>query len=424
MKRSTLLLCFAVWFASLVTAYYIGSRGQESIGRMPDPAHIAPSAAVTKALDPPTEAANFGESDSALQAFLKGEAIALEEAVREIPTLSTQATRQLLGEAFALPQSDPNRARLVRELLGQLAETEPTVALELASQIESLRDSERARISVLQIWGKNDPAAALAWSNDALAGEPARARNAQLSAIYRGYAANNPEAAFQQALSLEGDNRLRNRLLGNVIETQIESGGLMAAKLAVDLVSDPEIQNSLRRELVDEWAAFDPEAAANYVLSLGDEADTNLKSTLVSEWAESDPAAAAAWLGALPEDDPAIARASASIIQEWTRYDLAASAEWLNSLPPSPELDRAVISYTFRAAEEDPGNAMTWAESIENDRRRSWMMERVASTWKEQDANSFTEYLEKSDLTEEQRTTLENAQNSGGPGGGWGRGHN
>ncbi len=421
MKRSTLLLCFIVWFTSLLTAYYIGSLGQE-------PEASTPKAEKTKLVSNTASKTDTVEEDtlpedteSALQSFLNGDTLSVEEALREIPTLTGEATRQLLGEAFAMPKSDPNRSRLIRELLSQLAETEPVAALELASQIESLRDSERARISVLEVWGKNDPAAALAWANNALADEPGRARSSQLSAIYRGYAASNPEAAFQQALAISGDNRLRNRLLDDVIEIQIESGGLQAAKLAVDLISDPNMQNNLRRELVDEWAQFDPEAAANYVLSLGEEADSRLKTELVSEWAESDPAAAAAWLSALPEDDPAIARASAEIVQEWTRYDLAASAEWLNSLPASPELDRAVISYTFRAAEEDPGTAMTWAESIDDDRRRTWMMERVAATWKEQDAEAFKSYLDGSELTAEQRKTLEEAQNRGGWGGGGGR---
>lgn len=414
MKPSTLLLCLAVWFASLLSAYYIGSRQQVTAGAALETARLdstPPSIAVPAAAAEPDLGVSPEFADPTLQSLLVGES----------PALSGSVARQLLGEAFALPKSDPNRSRLIRDLLGQLAETEPASALEWASQIESYRDRERARIAVLQVWGKGDPAAALAWADKALANEPARARNAQLTAIYRGYAASNPEAAFQQALALQDDNRLRGRLLGEVIETQVESGGLMAAKLAVDLVSDPDLQASLRRELVDEWAAFDPEAAAQYVQSLGDAANEQLKSTLVSEWAESDPAAAAAWLSGLSEDDPAIARASAAIIQEWTRYDLAASAEWLNSLPPSPELDRAVISYTFRAAEEDPETAMTWAESIENDRRRTWMMERVAATWKEQDSESFKSYLNASELTSEQRSALENPQRSGGPGGGWGR---
>ena len=215
------------------------------------------------------------------------------------------------------------------------------------------------------------------------------------------------------------NNRLKNHLLDQVIKVQIESGGLQAAKLAVDLVADPEMQRSLRRELVDEWAEFDPEAAAAYVATLGEDADSSIKSALVSEWAESDPAAAAAWLSSLDVDDPAIARASSSVIREWTRYDLAASADWLNSLPASPELDRAVISYTFRAAEEDPETAMSWAQSIEDDRRRTWMMERVASAWKNQDAETFKSFLDKSELSSEQREKLENSQSRGS--GHWGR---
>ena len=299
---------------------------------------------------------------------------------------------------------------MIRDLLSRLAETEPVAALELASQIDSLRDSERARVAVLEVWGRKAPAAAIAWANNSLAGEPSRTRNSQLMAIYRGYAANNPAAAFQQALAINDNNRLKNQLLDQVIKVQIESGGLQAAKLAVDLVTDPEMQRSLRRELVDEWAEFDPKAAAAYVAKLGEDADSSIKSALVSEWAESDPAAAAAWLSSLNVDDPAIARASSSVIREWTRYDLAASADWLNSLPASPELDRAVISYTFRAAEEDPETAMSWAQSIEDDRRRTWTMERVASIWKNQDAETFKNFLDNSELSTEQREKLENSQ--------------
>ncbi|MFL2832811.1 MAG: hypothetical protein ACJ0BK_04280 [Coraliomargaritaceae bacterium] len=419
MKSSTLILYFAVWSISLAAAYYVGSNG-ENVGPNTDQAVKLPTELKKPKLIQ-TLAIEAGAADgkNALTAYLSGDVSLLEDAFLEIPMLSGEATRELLVQAFKLPASDPNRSRLIRDLLSQLAETEPVAALELASKIESLRDSERARVAVLEVWGRKAPAAAIAWANNALAGEPSRTRNSQLMAIYRGYAANNPAAAFQQALAINDNNRLKNHLLDQVIKVQIESGGLQAAKLAVDLVADPEMQRSLRRELVDEWAEFDPEAAAAYVATLGEDADSSIKSALVSEWAESDPAAAAAWLSSLDVDDPAIARASSSVIREWTRYDLAASADWLNSLPASPELDRAVISYTFRAAEEDPETAMSWAQSIEDDRRRTWMMERVASAWKNQDAETFKSFLDKSELSSEQREKLENSQSRGS--GHWGR---
>lgn len=419
MKPSTLILYFAVWSISLTAAYFIGSLGKDLTTDTDQSVKVPTDLKKPKLIQDLVLEEGATDGENALTAYLSGDVSLLEDALLEIPKLSGEATRELLAQAFNLPASDPKRARLIRDLLGQLAETEPVAALELASQIESLRDSERARVAVLEVWGRKDPAAAIAWANNALAGEPSRTRNSQLRAIYRGYAANNPAAAFQQALAITDNDRLKNHLLEEVITVQTESGGLQAAKLAVDLVADPEMQNSLRRELVDEWAEFDPQAAAAYVSTLGEDADSSIKSALVSRWAQSDPAAAAAWLSSLDVDDPAIARASSSIIREWTRYDLTASADWLNSLPASPELDRAVISYTFRAAEEDPETAMSWAESIEDDRRRTWMMERVAITWKEQNAETFKSYLDKSELSAEQREKLENAQSRGNSH--WGR---
>jgi hypothetical protein len=419
MKPSTLILYFAVWSISLTAAYFIGSLGKDLTTDTDQSVKVPTDLKKPKLIQDLALEEGATDGENALTAYLSGDVSLLEDALLEIPKLSGEATRELLAQAFNLPASDPKRARLIRDLLGQLAETEPVAALELASQIESLRDSERARVAVLEVWGRKDPAAAIAWANNALAGEPSRTRNSQLRAIYRGYAANNPAAAFQQALAITDNDRLKNHLLEEVITVQTESGGLQAAMLAVDLVADPEMQNSLRRELVDEWAEFDPQAAAAYVSTLGEDADSSIKSALVSRWAQSDPAAAAAWLSSLDVDDPAIARASSSIIREWTRYDLTASADWLNSLPASPELDRAVISYTFRAAEEDPETAMSWAESIEDDRRRTWMMERVAITWKEQNAETFKSYLDKSELSAEQREKLENAQSRGNSH--WGR---
>ena len=216
MKKSTLLLCSTVWSVSLISAYYIGSRTS------PAPATVAPSSikslpVASERSEQPIEPHLMETEPSMLEAFFDGEALSLEDMLREIPTLSAQESRQLLTQALALPKSDPKRARLINELLGQIAETEPMAALELATQIESLRDYERARVSILEVWGRNDPAAAVAWATTALANEPSRSRSSQLTAIYRGYAMSNPEAAFQQALNLDEGNRLKNRLLSEVI---------------------------------------------------------------------------------------------------------------------------------------------------------------------------------------------------------------
>jgi len=417
MPRPTIIALSTLWLLSLGTAYFIGTRSQSEAT---DAAEHTESKAASEAAHNPDRLipAALTPSDSLvgvnLSALLDGERIAIEDALAEIPLLDSTSTRELLASAFMLPSSQPDRGRIIRALLENLAKTDPEGALELASSVESMREKERARIAVLQEWGQSDPSAALAWANQNLRDEPPRTRRAQISSIYRGYAVNNPQAAFNQALAIENDSRMRDQALNAIISTQVNSGNLQSAKQAIDAVDDDGLKTQLRAELVEEWASFDPEAAGRYVEALGDQASTRVKTELLGEWAESDPAAAAAWLGQLADDDPAIARASSAIIREWTRYDLNSSAEWLNSLPASPELDRAIISYTFRAAEEDPAAAMTWAESIENDRRRTWMMERVAATWKTKDAGAFTQYLDNSELTEAQRKKLEEAQNRGG----------
>ena len=417
MQRSSLKLYLAVWIASIAIAFFIGRSLSFSGSSSPD-------------LRAPTtlEAQQLERSSSSLNQTTSSQepANVAENELQPLQQPNREQTLQMLTAAFELPQSDPSRSSTIRNLLKQLAITDPLTALELTDSISSLRDAERARTDILKVWANREPMAALAWADTHLADVPSNLRSSQMRAIMQGFAESNPKAAFSYANGLSeatpADMRYKNRLLGAVIETQIQSGGLGDAQTTIALLADGPTKEHLQRELVDEWAAFDPDAAAAYVQSLGDAANTQLKTTLISEWAENDPAAAAAWLSTLSSEDPAYGRATAEITREWTRYDLTASSEWLNSLPASPELDRAVATYTYRAAQEDPPTAMSWAESISNDRMRSKMMEQVAANWKTEDAQSFTNYLDKSDLSEKEREQLESAKSWHTPGGGnWGR---
>ena len=148
MKSSTPILYLAVWSISLAAAYYLGSYG----------GNVAPNAEQAVKLPKELKKPNLfktlavetvaTDNKNALTAYLSGDVSLLEDAFLEIPMLTGEATRELLVQAFKLPASDPNRSRLIRDLLSRLAETEPVAALELASQIDSLRDSERARVAV------------------------------------------------------------------------------------------------------------------------------------------------------------------------------------------------------------------------------------------------------------------------------------
>jgi hypothetical protein len=423
MKRSYLVLGFFIWSISLGTAYFVGLNRQLSdSGTTSSRANAADIINPTETPNSDLEEADAesktaNDASSIVTSFLKGD-FTLDTALAQVSNLNENEARNFLIEAFALPQSDPHRSRFINSLLRQLAQSAPQEALQLANQIGSHRDTERAKAAILEVWGKNDPIAALMWAQTTLVNEPTNLRNSQMRAIFRGYAETNPQAAFQSAQAMKEDTRaaarLKTTLMEEVIEAQVRSGDLANAKLTIELLEDGDIKSRLLGELVNEWASFDPANAATYVNKLGEDATTRIKTTLVSEWAESDPVAAAAWLNQLTEDDPAIARAASEIIREWTRYDLNASAEWLNSLPASPELDRAIASYTQRAAQEDPATAMTWAESVSNDWMRSRLMENVAGNWKSEDPAGFEQYLESSDFSVEEKEILKTTQGGGG----------
>ncbi len=405
MKRSSLPLYLGVWLASIAIAFFIG-RALASTGASTQ--QTASGALGAAQIQEPTRRTP-ARADT-IGAAAKEEAAAFEV----LSSQSSEMTRQLLNAAFAVPISDPSRSETINKLLEQLAMSDPLAALEFTEGIASWRDAERARNNILKVWASNEPMAALAWADSALADVPYNLRKSQMKAIIQGFAETNPKGAFNYANAMSEANsselRLKNRLLSEVIEKQIRGGGLEEAHATIALMVDGPSKDNLQRQLVDEWAAFDPVSAAAYVQGLGSDASTGMKTALIGEWAESDPAAAAAWLSNLSAEDPAYRQATTQITREWTRYDLTASSEWLNSLPASPELDRAVATYTYRAAQEDPPTAMSWAESINNANMRNKMMQQVAANWKNDDPEGFTSYLDNSDINQKERKKLETAK--------------
>ncbi|MDG1240982.1 MAG: hypothetical protein P8R37_03835 [Opitutae bacterium] len=407
MKHSSFFLILGVWFASIAIAFFLGRalsstelRSEQTATKVSDASQIEDAKPSASAQSDTVRASASAEKTAAT--------------LEQLSTQSREMTLQLLDAAFAVPISDPGRLVTINQLLEQLAASDPLEALEFTESIASLRDAERARNNILKVWASNEPMAALAWADTSLTNVPFNLRNSQLEAIIQGFAETNPRGAFKYAIALNEDTtselRIKNHLLGEVIETQIRGGGLEAANATIALMVDGPSKDNLQRELVDEWAEFDPESAAAYVQGLGSDASAGMKTALIGEWAESDPAAAAAWLSHLSVEDPAYRQATTAITRAWTRYDLTASSEWLNSLPASPELDRAVATYTYRAAQEDPASAMSWAESITNASMRKRMMQQVSANWKKDDPKSFTNYLDNSDLNEKEREQLETAK--------------
>ena len=404
MKLPTHFILVIVWSATVLAAFAIGRGMQLAVDNVLTASVI-------------NESSNDDNNDASSQygtiQLENTEELDLNTEDGQAKYYPAVTLEESLVGAFSLPFTEPRRANIIKDLLVRMASHQPELALLEATKIASVRDQEQAINSILQAWGSTNPDAALSWADAHSDQIPKQVMNRKFMAIFRGYAQSEPTAAFAHAYGMKEatnvERRLKNNILSEVIEMQVRQGGLELARLTVEAMQDGDTKNRLLTEMVDEWAQYDPTSAATYVNSLGESATTWMKTSLIGEWAESDPIAAADWLSNLDTEDPAFGRGTANIIREWSQYDLSASAEWLNTLPASPELDRAVASYTFRAAQEDPANAMSWAESISNERMQGYLMERVAANWKDQDPSAFAGYLESVDFSEEVRERLENA---------------
>lgn len=413
MPRHIIALLAITWICTVTFSYWWGQQSTsltEASGKSPLNSHLnssnQPAAEKTNNPSAPGPVSANPEDPTLLSA---------DASFRTIETVRAELT-----DALTSSSATPGQTEKISDLLNELAAYAPLEALQYADALPSLRASENARERILETWAKNDPQAALTWITHESADLPIRRQQSLMQAVLRGYASVEPQAALQYTLALEANTpselRRQSRYAAEVIETQIREGDLGGAKLTIENMETGTLKSNLMRELVDEWASYDPVSAAAYVDNLGEEAPTNLKTALIGEWSRIDPEAAADWIGSLPPEDPAIARSASEIIREWTRYDLTASAEWLNSLPASPDLDRAVASYTWRASEEDPGSAMSWAESISNDWMRTRSMERVAAGWKAEDPDGFETYLETASLNDEQKESLRKATANRGRG--------
>lgn len=408
MTRNFLTLLGLAWGLSIALAYYLGRSATSD----PDNGSTAPQALASDATNSPPERpatdASTGET---------GAKAALAAAGLDLPATDSDTLLDKIQTNIANLTANPRLADELREQLLELAKTSPLQALQLSGQITSPRVREQATNNILRQWASTDPMAAFQWIDANSSNLTRSVHDAQLAAAYRGFAENNPQAAFTQASQLGEANayerRLKNRIMGDLIRTRVENGELVAAKQSIEQMADSELRDSLLGDLVGVWAETEPAEAAAYIASLGEAATSQQKAALARSWARTDPAAAAAWLDSLDPADPAVGRAARDLVREWARYDLNASAEWLNSRPASPEMDRAIASYTYHAVQEDPASAMEWAGSVNNERMSGYLRMRVAGAWREDDPAAFQSYLDNSDFSDEEKERLQKANSWG-----------
>ncbi|MEO0594135.1 MAG: hypothetical protein AAFZ38_11195 [Myxococcota bacterium] len=190
-----------------------------------------------------------------------------------------------------------------------------------AQWVRDAPDAERAEYAwdIAFSWAKSDRDAALDWALSL----DERSRDEAVSALSEEIAKLGRERAEAVSESVSKDVRLE--ILGYVAMDRAEEDPALAARWVQTRA--PEEQAELMQYVAGEWAASEPDAAAEFANAVEDEAARAAAVAAVSQaWSRHDPRAAVEWLVDIEHDDSSAIR---STVLRWFDREPLSAAEWL-----------------------------------------------------------------------------------------------
>lgn len=202
-----------------------------------------------------------------------------EKALFSYDTLSPW--RQISGAeviAHALAKTDPttalqwasqlghiqDQAQAVGALVKHLTETDANSALELFSSLEPGGHRDKALQSLAENWGKTDPQAAIAWYNHQLEESD---QDAAIDWIIAGMAKSDPQLATQYLQYLPGN---RDQAILNIVEAWSEESPQAAGDWLMKDLGDDEYRYMLPI-LFEKWLPQGASNVKNWILNVPDD---------------------------------------------------------------------------------------------------------------------------------------------------------
>ncbi|MGI9088141.1 MAG: hypothetical protein ACR2HH_10455 [Chthoniobacterales bacterium] len=312
---------------------------------------------------------------------------------------SQSASRKSLDAILAL--TDPRqRTRDLQTYISALTPTEFAEALKRFGQITSSNERELASRLLVAQWVQTDPDGALQFAaanhryeylaedvfqqfaagdfdsalKRALAIPGSDLRYQALRGVLSFKADSDPRGALQLAQTF-GDFR-GNEPLASAIYRQWAATNPQAA--ALQAANDPQGDGwrSPVNSVVQTWAQQDPRAAADWSMTLADaQAQERSISQVMRQWARQDPKAASDWiyrLDAGPSHDAAIAGFAQSLIST----DAQTALSWIGTITDDATRTRALQRVSGEIMWRDPQNGAALlqaaglpADQIRNGRR-------------------------------------------------------
>jgi len=340
---------------------------------------------------------------------------------RTLLGIPTEEISGALEHLATLPAS-LERFELERELLTQWAVFYPREALDFARAIDHSRHRIDATEEVLRAFATKDPLAAFQWleaQRDKIAADE---YNQLFDNALRGYADKSLEAAIDHfgTWSDSLDRRQSYAAVDALMESLVQQGLIAEAPTYLNKFPEGPLRNQAARQLVSELARVDIPSAIFMIEQLGELGNADdLQRTLIREWSRSDPAGAASYLTDNEDTLSDFSTLASEVVRRWD--DVTEASKWLSQYEPSPDLDRATLMLVYRAGDEDPAGAFTWAQSVNDQGLRNRALRVVASNWKAKDDAGFSNFISQDQGLSEEELQLMQSAPARSSESGWGR---
>jgi len=264
-------------------------------------------------------------------------------------------------------------------------------------------------------WARQDSAGAMAWATSL---EGRDQRDAVRSIV--GEAAKEDPSKAAEMLSSIADADTKKDAQDTIAREWGKTNWSEAQAWIATLPADQQSDATARalRGLAD----TDPQAAAKNVTALPEgEARDDAMASIAREWGNTDPSGAAKWLmdsGTAEAQEEGIGR----VVSSWVGQDAEAAYTFVNSQPEGDVRDKAASSYVMANQGGDVQQNLKLAETITDERSRSWAVGMTAASWARTDKEAATNYVENTEsLSPEAKERVKRFTEGGGRGFGRGR---
>lgn len=264
-----------------------------------------------------------------------------------------------------------------------LAAKDPARALELALRTKEGNEMDFSISSIFHQWARRDLTAAKAAAQELKGKEAEQAHSAIISRM----AQSDPEQAWKYALSLETADRSTQQSAYFSVLTAWAQTDPKAALRAWQELPNSQIKNQTLNSLIQNWSHSDFDGALQAVLELP---ESNTRSDALVSLSYSRLGEPEKVFDAILEHMPMgdnFSNAMRNVFSRWAELNPQAASQALGELPPGQAYENGVRSVARSWAEAGSyGDALQWANSLQNEQARSTALGQVFSVWGEKDS--------------------------------------